>query len=74
MFPELQLATACFSHIPPNLDIKITPLLWKLLNYLTFQIIISTHINQKIKILLSLLPSQALNPYNPNVFILLLSL
>jgi hypothetical protein len=34
--------------------IKITPLLWRPLNYLTFQIIISTYINQKIKITLSL--------------------
>jgi hypothetical protein len=46
--------------------------LWRPLNYLTFQIIISTFINNKIKIPLSLL--QAFTTYHPNVFTLALSL
>jgi hypothetical protein len=52
--------------------IKITPLLWRPLSYLTFQIIISTFTNQEIKIPLSL--SQALAAYHPNVFTLILPL
>jgi hypothetical protein len=52
--------------------IKITRLLWRPPNYLSFQIIISTHINHNIKIPLYL--SQASTSYYPNVFTLILSL
>jgi hypothetical protein len=52
--------------------IKITPLLWRPPNNLSFQINISTHINQKRKIPLTL--SQVSTCCHPNVFTLVLSL
>jgi hypothetical protein len=52
--------------------IKISPLLWRLLNYLSYQMIISTCINEKIKIALCL--SQASTSFNLNVCTLILAL
>jgi hypothetical protein len=45
MVPKFQVATACFSCSPHVLNSsKFTPILWRPLNYFTFQIIISTFI------------------------------
>jgi hypothetical protein len=73
MVPKFQVATACLSCSPPDLNSsKFTPLLWSPLNYLTFQIKFQHSPISKSQF--RRLCYQALTTYHPNIFTLILSL
>jgi hypothetical protein len=71
MLPKFQVATACFSCSPPNVNSSKSLLAVGPGNYLTFQIT-PKFSNEKIKILFSL--SHAFAARHPNVFTQILSL